>query len=154
MAAPVVVAAKKALGILASNKKERRFLGYTVGIALFFILLPVIVLYTLFGGLEDSGDFVLPMDQIIASMSDDERSQIEEIDIVCNRIAEAFSEKGFNEDDIQKAQEVYITLLIGKETDESFYENLIWCFENVDEEKSLEEYLAERFALISLQTVV
>ncbi|MDD4492834.1 MAG: hypothetical protein PHV32_00545 [Eubacteriales bacterium] len=147
MAAPIAVAAKKVLEVLASSKKGRKFLGYVIGITLFLILLPVIVLYGLFGGISGTEDSVLQADQIIAALPSEQREQLVGIDNAYQRIAEVFSEKDLTENDTEKAQEIYAGLLIGKEDDESFYDNLVWCFQNVSEEASLYDNLASKFSI-------
>lgn len=56
VAVQLAAIAKKALEILASNEKGRRFLGYAVGIAIFIILLPLIALVGLFGWMSGESD--------------------------------------------------------------------------------------------------
>ncbi len=148
MAAPIVAVAKKSLEILASSNKGRKFLGLTIGITLFLILLPLIVLYAFFSGIADNGYSIwLQTDQIIASLTFEQQEQLTEIDAAYQRIAEVFSEKGMPENDIQQAREIYIGLLIGKEKNEDFFNNLSWCFENVSEESSLYDNIADKFSI-------
>ena len=54
-AVTIATVGKKALEVLASNKKGRKFLGYTVGIAIFILLIPVITLVGLFGWMAGDG---------------------------------------------------------------------------------------------------
>ena len=56
----LAVIAKKAAELLASTKNGRKFIGYVIGIAIFIVLLPVIVLMGLFGGLSQ-GESCLAM---------------------------------------------------------------------------------------------
>ena len=51
----VVKVAQKILAALLGDKKGRRFLGYVVGIVLFIILLPVLVIVGLFGWMAGDG---------------------------------------------------------------------------------------------------
>lgn len=143
MAVPIAAIGKKALEILGSNKQGRKFLGYIIGIALFLILLPAIVLYALFGGI--TGD--IDSDQMIASLSAYQQEKIDEINNAIKRIREVFTEKGLTENDVQKAQELYIGLLVGQEVNEKFYDDLTWCFQNVTERSSLYDNLASRFSV-------
>lgn len=143
MAVPIAAIGKKALEILGSNEQGRKFLGYIIGIALFLILLPAIVLYALFGGITGNID----SDQIIASLSADQQEKIDEINDAIKRIREVFTEKGLTENDVQKAQELYIGLLIGQEVNGKFYDDLAWCFQNVTEETSLYDNLASQFSV-------
>ena len=147
MAAPLAVVAKKAAEILVSSKKGRKFLGYVVGIALFLVLLPVIVLYALFGGITGGGDSALLASQIGASLSAEQQAQLAAVDSASRRIAEVFADKGLTAADTEKANEIYIALLIGKEESESFCDDLAWCFESVSEDASLYDNLAVKFAV-------
>ena len=147
IAVTVSVVLKKALEALASNKKGREFLGLIIGITLFIILLPFIVLDGLFGGISGMNSSFLQADQIISALPAEQQEQLESIEDACQRIAEVFSEKELSENDTKKAQEIYVGLLIGKEDDESFYDNLAWCFENASEGISLYDNLSGKFSI-------
>lgn len=147
IAVTVGVVLKKAIEALASNKKGRKFLGYVIGITLFLIMLPFVVLYGLFGWMSDTDSSFLQAEQIISTLPAGQQEQLKSIDDACQQIAEVFSEKELTENDTKKAQEIYVGLLIGKEEDESFYNNLAWCFENAGEETSLYDNLSNKFSV-------
>ena len=147
MAVSAAAIAKKAAEVLASSEKGRKFLGYVIGIAIFVLLLPAIVLDGLFGGISGMDSSFLQAEQIISALPAEQQEQIKSIEDACQQIAEVFSEKGLTESDTKKAQEIYVGLLIGKEDDESFYGNLAWCFENASEETSLYVNLASKFPI-------
>ena len=53
--AAVAKVAKKILQVLLGDENGRKFLGYVVGIALFIVLLPLIVILGLFGWMAGDG---------------------------------------------------------------------------------------------------
>ena len=70
--------AKKILEVLIGDKNGRKFLGYVVGIALFIVLLPVIVLLGLFGWMAgDGGASLINYDVIYSQMPSEYREMIE-----------------------------------------------------------------------------
>ena len=81
----------------------------------------------------------------MAALPSDQQKQFSSIDDACQRIAEVFSEKGLPENDAKKAQEIYVGLLIGKEENNDFYDNLVWCFQSVSEEVSLYDNIVNKF---------
>ena len=139
--------AKKALEVLASNKKGRKFLGYVVGITFFLIMLPFIVLYGLFGWMSDTDSSFLQAEQIISALPAEQQEQLKSIDDACQQITEMFAEKELAENDTKKAQEIYVGLLIGKEENDNFYDNLVWCFQNATDESSLYDNLSNKFSV-------
>ncbi len=79
-AVTAAAAAKKVVAALASHKKGRRFLGYVIGITIFIICLPVLVVLALFGWLSGSSEADLsdPIAQTIReSLPDEARPEIE-----------------------------------------------------------------------------
>ena len=68
--------AKKILEVLIGDKNGRKFLGYVVGIALFVVLLPVIVLLGLFGWMAgDGGASLINYDVIYSQMPSEYRAE-------------------------------------------------------------------------------
>ncbi|HCA28207.1 MAG TPA: hypothetical protein DEP23_00775 [Ruminococcaceae bacterium] len=147
MAAPIAVAVKKALEVLASNKKGRKFLGYVIGITLFLIMLPFIVLYGLFGWMNGTDNSFMQTEQIMSALPAEQQEQLKGIDSTYQKIAEIFSEKELTENDAKKAQEIYVGLLIGKEENDNFYDDLVWCFQNATDESSLYDNLLNKFSV-------
>ena len=127
--------AKKILEVLIGDKNGRKFLGYVVGIALFIVLLPVIVLLGLFGWMAgDGGASLINYDVIYSQMPSEYREMIEEHQDELNMIEVTFLEHGLTESDISKAKTIYISCLIGKESEEGFYQTYAECFINQTEE--------------------
>lgn len=127
--------AKKILEVLIGDKNGRKFLGYVVGIALFIVLLPVIVLLGLFGWMAgDGGASLINYDVIYSQMPSEYREMIEEHQDVLDMIEVTFLENGLTESDISKANTIYISCLTGKESEEGFYQKYAECFINQTEE--------------------
>lgn len=79
MSIAVGTALKKVAEAVASSKKGRKAIGYTIGITVFLLLLPMIVVAGLFGWMGRS-DVEIDRDEIISGLTPDEIKQIEDID--------------------------------------------------------------------------
>lgn len=124
----LAVIAKKAAELLASTKKGRKFIGYVIGIAIFIVLLPVIVLMGLFGGLSQGGELL--GNEILSQLPPEDTAMLESMGITVTNIQTVFSQYGLTVNDAQKATEIYLNYLVGREYEEWFYENLAGCFLN------------------------
>lgn len=133
--AAVAKVAKKILEVLLGDKKGRKFLGYVVGIALFIVLLPLIVILGLFGWMAgDGGSSLVNYDVIYSQMPSEYREMIEEHQDDLNLIETTFVDNGLSSNDISKAKTIYISCLVGKENEEGFYQKYAECFINQTEE--------------------
>ena len=79
MSVAVGTVLKKIAEAVAASKKGRKAIGYTVGIAIFLLLLPMIVITGLFGWMGRS-DVEIDRDEIISEMTPEQIEQIEGID--------------------------------------------------------------------------
>ena len=79
MSVAVGTVLKKVAEAVASSKKGRKAIGYTVGIAAFLLLLPMIVVAGLFGWMSRS-DVEIDHDEIISRLTPEQIEQIEEMD--------------------------------------------------------------------------
>ena len=79
MSVAVGTVLKKIAEAVAASKKGRKAIGYTVGIVIFLLLLPMIVITGLFGWMGRS-DVEIDRDEIISGLTPEEIEQIEEID--------------------------------------------------------------------------
>lgn len=146
MAAGTVAAvAKKVLVMVVSDKKGRKFLGYVIGITIFIIFLPVIVLVGLFGWLSGGDEIALNKEVIYKNMPPAFHEQISKVNSVCERISREFKEKGMTEEQISKAQSIYMSCLIGKEESKTFYEDYARCFAEASDEKVIFDNIEETF---------
>lgn len=131
MAVPVAAIVKKAAEILANSKKGRKFIGYTVGIAVFLLLLPVIVIYGLFSWMP-GGEVSIDQSRVIAALPSDQREVWQYQDEVMQRIADEFTERNLTKN-IRLAQAVYYLKLTEQElSDADFCSKLADCFSNAD----------------------
>ena len=147
MAVPVAAIAKKVAEVLASTKSGRKFIGYTIGITLFIVMLPLIVIVGLFGWMAGDGGTMLDRDQIISQLPLDQQEQIDVIDTTCDTIVTTFKIYGLPVSDQRKAQAIYIDKLMGLESQDGFFELLAECFVNTDESMSV-------YTLISITFLV
>lgn len=79
MSVTVGTVLKKVAEAVASSKKGRKAIGYTVGIAAFLLLLPMIVVTGLFGWMGRS-DVEIDRDEIISGLTPEQIEEINEID--------------------------------------------------------------------------
>lgn len=137
--------AKKILELFLSNSKGRKFLGYVIGIAIFIVLLPVIMIYGLFGWMAGDSDNMLDKNVIISQLPAEEREQLLSMNDICNNIEIIFVESGLTDKDVKKAQSIYVSKLVGLESEVNFYLNLANCFLLVSDEKSVYQLIEESF---------
>ena len=79
MSVAVGTVLKKVAEAVAASKKGRKAIGYTVGIAIFLLLLPMIAITGLFGRMGRS-DVEIDRDKIISGLTPEQIEQIEGID--------------------------------------------------------------------------
>ena len=70
---------KKVAEAVAASKKGRKAIGYTVGIVIFLLLLPMIVITGLFGWMNRS-DVEIDRDDIISGLTSEQIEEINEIE--------------------------------------------------------------------------
>ena len=140
--------AKKVVMWLLGDKKGRKFLGYVIGIALFIILLPFIAVYGLFGWMS-GGDAVNLIDYnaIYEQMPSEYREQFEANETQLSEIERVFAENGLTNTDISKAKTIYLSCLIGKESEDGFYQKYADCFLANSEETDLLNSVSSAFGV-------
>ena len=79
MSVAVGTVLKKVAETVASSKKGRKAIGYTVGIVIFLLLLPMIVVAGLFGWMSRS-DVEIDRDDIISGLTSEQIEKINEIE--------------------------------------------------------------------------
>lgn len=79
MSVTVGTVLKKVAEAVATSKKGRKAIGYTVGIAIFFLLLPMIAITGLFGWMGRS-DVEIDRDEIISGLTSEQIEEINEIE--------------------------------------------------------------------------
>ena len=158
--AVVAKVAKKVLAILAGDKNGRKFLGYVIGIVLFIVLLPVFDIggkvgtvisqffFGLFGWMAGGGatEIVIP-DMVYSAMPAEYRERMEQYNAELSIIETTFAECGVSETDTSLAKTIYISCLIGKESEENFYRTYADCFLKVDEEHDPLQNISSAFGV-------
>lgn len=139
--------AKKVVELLAANEKGQKFLGYVLGIAVFLLILPVIVILGLFGWMQGGGSTVLS-NEIVSGLPEETVQELSQLDDVCKTIAVTFYSYGLSDDDIKKAQEIYLEYLVGYESMPDFYDRLARCFVESNETSSLHNFILQRFNVV------
>ena len=79
MSVAVGTVLKKVVEAVAASKKGRKAIGYTVGIAIFLLLLPMIAITGLFGWMGRS-DVEIDRDEIISGLTSEQIEEINEIE--------------------------------------------------------------------------
>lgn len=148
MSVTVATVAKKVVEVLASSKKGLKFLGYVVGIALFVVLLPVLMLYGLFGWMAGDAGTIIDRNAVIAQLSPKQQANLNTIDSTCDTIVSTFKLKELPVEDQRKASSIYMEKLVGLETQENFFSDLADCFLNVSETKSVYMLISEKFLVV------
>lgn len=143
-AVTIATVGKKALEILASNKKGRKFLGYVIGIAIFVLLIPVITLVGLFGWMVGDGSETVVIDQNVRQGIGDHYSEYSE---QLAEIESTFTACGLTEQDVKKAGFIFVSLLTERSEDEGFYENYAKCFTDTSGKHSVYALISATFGV-------
>ena len=143
--ATIAAVAKKALAILLGDKKGRKFLLYVVGIVLFIIFLPLIVLLGLFGWMAGTDGPIIDQNTVLSGLPQEQQSQIALMDETCNTIETVFETEGLYEEDQKKASAIYISYLVGMESGDTFYDDLADCFLKTTADKGVYDLVSEKF---------
>ena len=130
---------KKLLVALAGDKNGRKFLGYVIGIALVIVLLPVIAVYGLFGWMAGGGE----VEGFVPSSA----NSIYAYESQLTAIEETFRSYDLSERDIEAGQVIYLSCLVGRESEERFYQTYADCFLNRSEEADLLSNISSAFGI-------
>ena len=143
-AVTVATVAKKVAAALASNKKGRKFIGYVIGIAVFILCIPIIVIFCVFGWTSGNPRIDLQAGAAagVADMFNDPALQER-----FENIQTVFTEHDLPTGDIHKAQFMSIRKLAGMEEQEDFYERLASCFLETTNEKTVYKLIEETFEI-------
>ncbi|MBQ8818941.1 MAG: hypothetical protein IJZ83_10200 [Clostridia bacterium] len=135
------------MAILLGDKKGRKFLVYVIGIAIVIALLPVIAVFGLFGGMSGDISEFISYEQIKNTLPAEQRELMEQHKNELDRIETVFEVNGLSDTDISKAKTIYISCLVGKETEEDFYERYADCFLLQSEENDLLDNISSAFGI-------
>ncbi len=135
-AVTIGVIAKKALELLLSNEKGRKFLLYTVCIILVLLMLPFILLVGMFGWMGGDGAIELG-NQVIENLPPEEQEKLQGVNSVYESIPIIFEDSGLTEDDIALGKALFMGYLFTAETYDEMVRNLADCFVNETAEVSV-----------------
>ena len=133
--------------MLLGDKKGRKFLVYVIGIAIVIALLPVIAVFGLFGSMSGDISEFISYEQIKNTLPAEQRELMEQHKNELDRIKTVFEVNGLSDTDISKAKTIYISCLVGKETEEDFYERYADCFLLQSEENDLLDNISSAFGV-------
>lgn len=137
MAVPVAAIAKKAGEILIGSKKGRRFIGYTIGIAVFLLILPILIVLGLFGWMTNGDSLSINESALTAAMPPSQRAAWSHENDMLQSISDAFTQKRLAAD-IRLAQTIYMLKLANKETgNPDFCDKLLQCFDGAKDHQDV-----------------
>ena len=145
VSATIVAVAKKVLAMLLGDEKGRKFLLYVVCMALVIVLLPLIAAIALFGSM--SGGVSVDYDMVYDNLPTEQRELLEQYDDELDMIADVFGENGLSRTEISQAQTIYISCLVGKESEDGFYQTYADCFLNQTEDSDLLDNISSTFGV-------
>lgn len=146
--ATIATVAKKLLVYLLGDEKGRKFLLYTVCIALFIVCIPLITLLGMFGWMAGNSGSILDHDDVLANIPNDHLVQMQTVEQVCNNIVTTFVDAGLEENDHKKAEAIYLGYLVGMETQDGFFDNLANCFLNTTEDTDVYDLVSQTFLVV------
>ena len=138
-------AAKKIAAALASDEKGRKAIWYAIGIAIFILLIPAIVIFCLFGGMADAEidlNEMMNYEEIMDKGMDNQKlgEMVEKIETV-------FAGYELKSGDIRKAQIITVFLLKDKITEPDFLNSLAGCFLYANEDESVYDRIEDEFGI-------
>lgn len=145
-AVTIGVIAKKALELLLSNEKGRKFLLYTVCIILVLLMLPFILLVGMFGWMGGDGAIELG-NQVIENLPPEEQEKLQGVNSVYESIAVVFEDAGLTEDDIALGKALFMGYLFTAETYDEMVQDLTDCFLNETTEVSVYDNFENTFGV-------
>ena len=143
-AVTVATVAKKVAVALASNKKGRKFIGYVIGIAVFILCIPILVVYCVFGWMAGSGEMDINSAAVNAVK---DVPGVQAIQDASDKIEASFSALGLPAEDIKKAQVISLYYFPGRVDEEGFLDKLGSCFTETTAEKTVYTLINETFGI-------
>ena len=140
----VAAVAKKVVAAIASNKKGRKFLGYVIGITLFILCIPIIVLFCVFGWTAGSTEQFDPQAAVAGAIRGITADMNQEVNLT---IEELFFESDLPIEDVHKAQMVALFYLRDRENEYGFYTYLLECFSKTTADKTVYDLLENKFEI-------
>lgn len=140
------VIAKKALELLISNEKGRKFLLYTVCIILVLLMLPFILIIGMFGWMGGEGAIDLG-NQVIESLPLEEQEKLQGANSVYDSIPTVFSESALTTDDTALGKALFMGYLFTATTYDGMVQELADCFVNATADVSVYDNFETTFGV-------
>ena len=143
------VVAVKAAAAVASDKRGRTAIASIIVGILMAIILPLIVVASIFGGMKDVEIDPAEAEQIIvANMSAETKAKLQYVDNVMNAISAEFAARNLDALTIKKAQALYACVFYDIEkTDKDFVKKYADCYEHATDDNNLLALLKSTFAV-------
>lgn len=145
-AVTIGVIAKKALELLLSNEKGRKFLLYTVCIILVLLMLPFILIVGMFGWMGGDGAIELG-NQVIENLPPEEQEKLQGVNSVYESIPTVFEESGLTEGDVALGKALYMGYLFTTEPYDDLAQDLADCFTSETTEVSVYDNFEDTFGV-------
>ena len=139
--ATIAKIAEKVLTILLGDKKGRKFLLYTICIALFIVCIPLITMLGMFGWMAGSDGSIFYQDKLSLFHQEELNAMYE----VYDNISEVFEARGLDVADHRKASSIYFSYLSKTKQQDDVYERLAVCFLETTAEKDVYDLVSETF---------
>ena len=138
-------AAKKIAAALASDEKGRKAIWYAIGIVIFILLIPAIVIFCLFGGMADAEidlNEMMNYEEIMDKGMDNQKlgEMVEKIETV-------FAGYELESRDIRKAQIIAAFFLKDQMAESDFLNSLAGCFLYANEDESVYDRIEDEFGI-------
>lgn len=146
-AVTIGVIAKKALELLLSNEKGRKFLLYTVCIILVLLMLPFILLVGMFGWMGGEGAIELG-NEVIENLPPEEQEKLQGVNSVYESISVIFEDAELTEEDIALGKALFMGYLFTAETYDEMVQDLADCFVNETSEASVYDNFEDTFGVV------
>ena len=125
-AVTIGVIAKKALELLLSNEKGRKFLLYTVCIILVLLMLPFILIVGMFGWMGGEGAIELG-NQVIENLPPEEQEKLQGVNSVYESIAVVFEDAELTENNLALGKALIMGYLFTAEVYDEMVQDLADC---------------------------
>lgn len=145
-AVTIGVIAKKALELLISNEKGRKFLLYTVCIILVLLMLPFILIIGMFGWMGGEGAIDLG-NQVIESLPLEEQEKLQGANSVYDSIPTVFSESALTTEDTALGKALFMGYLFTATAYDGMVQELADCFVNATADVSVYDNFETTFGV-------
>lgn len=146
VAVTIGVIVKRALELLLSNEKGRKFLLYTVCIIIVLLMLPFIAIVGFFGWMGSEGAIDLE-NQVIENLPIEQQEELQGINSVYESISNVFTESELTEKDTALGKALFMGYLFTTATYDGMVQDLADCFINETADVSVYDNFEDTFGV-------